>query len=210
MLVTSIWTWVDAFGVDLLFGQPRILQLESGVAEAVTKREQRRDIVEQIAAARRRLVVVENGQVADGAREADGELAAGIGVAEEDVGDGVAGLLAEVPALEDDRHVRDEVVDRERTPVEEESDDRLAERGHGFDQLILAADQVEAGAVAHVLQVPGFARGLLVAADGEHDDVGLLRHFDSFGDLSAIFCGIAGDDFVLIPGPPMVILQPSL
>ena len=111
----------------------------------------------------------------------------------------MAGLLAEVEALEYDRHVREEVVDRERAAVEEEGDDGLAERGQGFDQLILTADEVEAGAVAHVLQVPGFARGLLVAAERKNDDVGLLRDFDSFFDLTAIFCRIGRDYGVLIP-----------
>src|ERR1022692_4847078 len=47
---------------------------------------------------------------------------------------------------------------------------------------------------------PGFARGLLVAADGEHDHIGPFRHFDGFGNLAAIFGGIAGDHFILHPG----------
>ena len=56
----------------------------------------------------------------------------------------------------------------------------------GFNELILTADEIEAGAVAHVLQVPCLAGGLLVAADGEDDDVGLLGDFDGFGDLAAV------------------------
>ncbi len=85
-----------------------------------------------------------------------------------------------------------DVIDGKRAAVEEENDDRLACRDHGLDQLFLPADEIEAGTVAHVVQAPGFARGLLISADGKHDDVGLARHFDGFGNLLAVFDGIAG------------------
>ncbi len=52
-----------------------------------------------------------------------------------------------------------------------------------FDQFFLASDQVEAGAIAHVIQSPCLARGLLVAADRQHDDIRLLRHAHGFGNL---------------------------
>ncbi len=86
-----------------------------------------------------------------------------------------------------------------RAAVEEESDHRFAGGEHGGDEFTLPADQIEIGAVAHVLERPRFARGLFVATDGEHDDVGLLRDFDGFGNLSAVFGRIAGNDFVLLP-----------
>ncbi len=44
-----------------------------------------------------------------------------------------------------------------------------------FTEFFLLANQIEAGSVAHVLKRPCLARGLLVAADGQHDDVSLLR-----------------------------------
>ena len=77
--------------------------------------------------------------------------------------------------------------------------DRLAQRDHGLDQFFLAADEVKAGAVAHVLQRPGLARGLLVAADGQHNHVGLLRDFNSLGNLLAVFFRIARDHLILVP-----------
>ncbi len=47
---------------------------------------------------------------------------------------------------------------------------------------------------------PGLARGLLVAADGEHDHVGAPGHLDRLRDLLAICAGIARGDLVLSPG----------
>ena len=79
-------------------------------------------------------------------------------------------------------------------PLKRNATTGLPRVGDRFDQLVLPADEVEAGAVAHVLQVPGFARSLLVAADGQDDDVGLLRDFDGLGDLPAVFFGIARDN----------------
>src|SRR6185436_8446183 len=67
------------------------------------------------------------------------------------------------------------------------------------DELLLPADQVEARAIAHVLEVPRFARRLLVTADRQHDHVRLLRDLDSLGDLSAVFIGIARQDFIVVP-----------
>src|SRR6185312_15926943 len=37
------------------------------------------------------------------------------------------------------------------------------------------------------------------ATDGEDDDVGVFRDLYCFGDLRAIFGGIAGHDFILLP-----------
>ena len=84
----------------------------------------------------------------------DRQLAAGVVIAEQNVGNGAAGLLAEVPALENHRHVLADVIDGKRPAVEEEHDHRLAERDHRLDQFFLAANEVEAGAVAHVIQIP--------------------------------------------------------
>src|SRR5208283_84138 len=68
-----------------------------------------------------------------------------------------------------------------------------------LDEFLLAADEVEAGTVAHVLLRPGLARGLLVAADSQHDYVSLPGDFNSFGDLLAVLFRIACDHFILIP-----------
>ena len=77
---------------------------EARVAQAEAEGIERRDVVEEIAAARRGLVVVEGRQMANRARNGDGQLAAGVDVAEERVGNRAAGLLAHVPALEDRRN----------------------------------------------------------------------------------------------------------
>ena len=111
----------------------------------------------------------------------------------------MSGFLSQVPALEDHRHVLADVVDREWASVEQEHDHRLPCRQHRFDQFFLAADQIKTRSVAHVGQRPGFAGSLFVAADGEHDHVGLFRNFDRFGNLLAIFFGIAGDYRVFSP-----------
>ena len=63
--------------------QPRRAERELRVAQAEAEREERRDVVEQVAAAGRRLVVVERRQVTDRARNRDRQLAAGIDVAEQ-------------------------------------------------------------------------------------------------------------------------------
>ena len=53
-------------------------------------------------------------------------------------------FLAEIPALENRRHVLADVVDREWAAVEQQHDDRLAGRDHRLDQFLLPADQIEA------------------------------------------------------------------
>jgi len=40
-----------------------------------------------------------------------------------------------------------------------------------------------------VVQVPSLARGLLIAADGQHHHVGFPRDFDGFRDQPAVFAG---------------------
>ena len=84
-------------------------------------------------------------------------------------------------------------------PLKTKRHDRLAQRDHRLHQLFLPADQVQAGAVAHVVERPGLARGLLVAADGQHDDVGIPGDFDRLGDLPAILFRIAGHHRIDIP-----------
>ena len=46
---------------------------------------------------------------------------------------------------------------------------------------------------------PGFARGLFVAAEREEDDVGFRGDFGGFVDAFGIERGIAEDDFVGVP-----------
>ena len=72
---------------------------EGGVAEAVAEVEE--GIVEVTVGAALHAVVLVVGQLVGGAVEGDGELAAGVDIAEEDVGNGGATFLTGVPGLED-------------------------------------------------------------------------------------------------------------
>src|SRR5690349_1920915 len=99
------------------------------------------------------------------ARHRDGQLPAWIEIPKQHLSHGATRFLSEVPAFEDDGHVLSNIVDRERAPVEKKRNDRLARRHHGFDEVFLPANQVEAGAVAHMLPRPGFTRSLFIAAD---------------------------------------------
>jgi hypothetical protein len=131
--------------------------------------------------------------------ETNWQLAARIAVAEQDIRNRAASLLAEIPALEDRRDILVDVVDGKWPAVEQKNDHWLAQRHHGFDKLFLPPDQVEAGAIAHVVQSPRFARSLLVAANRQHDHVSAFGDLHGFRDLFAVVLGIAGYNFVLVP-----------
>src|SRR5262249_13029208 len=107
-----------AVASDALFGEPEIGERKSGIAQSEAERIERCHVVEQVAAAGRRLVVVDGGEVSGGPGDGHRKLAPGIEVAEKDVGNCVAGLLAKVPALEDRGYVLAEIVDRQGTAVE--------------------------------------------------------------------------------------------
>ena len=94
-----------------------------------------------------------------------------------------------------------DIVDRERSPVKQENDDRLAQRDHRFHQLFLTPNQVQAGAIAHVIQHPSLARSLLVSTDRQHDHVGFLGHAHRFGNLFTVLHRIARHHFILVPRP---------
>jgi hypothetical protein len=101
------------------------------VGEAETEGVERRDLVEQIAAPAGGLVVVEDRQLAHRAGDRHRQLAARIGPAEQDVGDGVSGLLAQVPALDQGVGAGGQIVDRQRPAVEQQHDGRLAQGEDG-------------------------------------------------------------------------------
>ena len=93
-----------------------------------------------------RLVVVVDRHLADVAREGHRQLAAGVDLAEEHVGDPVARLDAAEPGLEDRRRSGVDLDQRQRAPVEQHDRERLAGRLDRVDQLLLLAGQVEVGA----------------------------------------------------------------
>jgi hypothetical protein len=80
--------------------------------------------------------------------EGDGQLAAGSDVAEEDTGRCGATFFAEVEALQDCGNVFGNGIDGERAAVDEENDDGLAGGLHGFDEIVLRAEEVERVAIA--------------------------------------------------------------
>ena len=57
-------------------------------------------------------------------------------------------------------------------------------------KLILPTNQIETGAVAHVIEAPRFAGCLLVTPDGENDDIGLFRNFYGLFDKSTVIGGV--------------------
>ena len=66
-------------------------------------------------------------------------------------------------------------------------------------EFVLAADQIQGRAIAHVIQVPGLARRLFVVANRQHDHVGLPGNLDRLFDLAAVFVRVAGDHFIDMP-----------
>src|SRR3546814_3623805 len=99
---------------------------------------------------RARLVIVEDRELTDVARDGDGQLAAGIDAPEQRVGDGIALLLAGVPCFEDrvgpcgNRRIA------RRAAVHQHRDDRLAERLERLEQVELLSAEIERSAVAEV------------------------------------------------------------
>src|SRR5689334_2480345 len=136
----------------------------------------------------------------NGARDRDRQLAAGINVAKKSFGYAGAAFLPEIPALEYHRHLFHWIPESERPSVEDDRDDRLAEPGKRVDQFVLLPDEIQVRAVAEMVQHPGFARSLLVAADSQNDYVRAFCDLDRFDDALAIFDGITGQHFVLYPG----------
>src|SRR5262249_22219985 len=148
---------------------------------------------------RRRLVVVVRRDVADGAREADRQFAAGIHLAEDDVGNGASAVLTEIPELEDRRRLLDEMSDRGRPAAGEQRDDWVAGGGDRVDQLILTADEIQRRPIAEMIERPGFARGLLVVADREQHHVRLRGDGGGFADRESIGLRVAWRYVVCAP-----------
>ena len=109
-------------------------------------------------------------------------------------------LLPEIPAFENRRHFLGEMHDRKRPAVEQQRDDRLSRGDHRVDELVLAAEQLEARAVAHV--AAGSTLRATSARCRRSPARSRRRCFATshrFGDLPAILVGIARDDFVGVP-----------
>src|SRR3546814_11628176 len=97
----TLFPYTTLFRSDRRLRQDRRAEVELRVAEPEAEGPERGRFVEQIAAMRARLVIVEDRELTDVAREGDGQLAAGIDAPEQRVGDGIALLHAGVPCFED-------------------------------------------------------------------------------------------------------------
>jgi hypothetical protein len=150
--------------------------------QAVAERVQRRGRTVDVAAARRRLAVVEDRQLADAARDRHRQLAARVGAAEQQVGHGEAGLLAHVPAFDQRVGFFRQQVDGQRTAVQQQHHGRLAEREDGARQVVLLAQQVQAVRSPRWLSAQASRAGLLVVAQDHDDGVGRLGRFHRLGD----------------------------
>lgn len=56
-------------------------------------------------------------------------------------------------------------------------DRRFADGENGLGEIVLVAEQVQIIAVARMIGLPCFARGLLISAEGQDDEIGCLREF---------------------------------
>ena len=100
------------------------------------------DVLGRVSVARRRpprvQVVVIEGHLADDAREGHGQFAAGVDVAEQDVGDRVPPLSPGEPGLEDRGYVLRDPADGERSAVDQYDDGRRPRGVDRLDQLLPA------------------------------------------------------------------------
>ena len=117
----------------------------------------------------------------------------GLTLPNSDVGDGVAGLDAREPGLEDRRRVVGDVLERQRAAVEEHDRDRLA-RSRRSPRSAPPACPGRSSVAARV----GLAAHLARLAEGEHDLVGRPRRGDRVGEAgvgpqpSGSVCGELG------------------
>ena len=163
-------------GANLRGRQSRLGNLEAGVAEPVPEREQRRRVIEQVAAAGAGLVVVEQRNLPGVSHHADRQLGARVDLAEQRLGDHGAAFLARVPALDNGVGFCHDVGPARRTAVDRADHQRLAERRQRIDQSVLLADDVEVVAVAEMVRGKPLTAGLLGVADGQDDGIGGLCH----------------------------------
>ena len=159
---------------DLRGLDAQVVEAKCRVAQPVAEGKERLARAEGVGAVGRRLVIVEVGQIANRVRERDGQFSAGIHIAEQNVGRGGAAFLAEIPAFKNRRNVLGDVVDGERTAVDQKHDRWRAGFDDGFDQIVLRAEKFEGIAIAQMLLRPGFAVGGFVFADDQNGDVGFL------------------------------------
>eukprot|EP01022_Parablepharisma_sp_SALTPOND_P020757 TRINITY_DN385_c0_g5_i2.p1 TRINITY_DN385_c0_g5~~TRINITY_DN385_c0_g5_i2.p1 ORF type:complete len:1301 (+),score=540.87 TRINITY_DN385_c0_g5_i2:9683-13585(+) len=180
-------------GLDLAIGlharlrQAHLGELEVGIAQAIAEGIQRtiglvevlRGVVARLAfgkgTSHARMVVVA-GDLAHRTREGQRQLARGIDVAEEDIGNRIAAFGAGVPGLQDSRGVLARPVQVQRTAIHQHQYQRLAGRLQGLEQGHLALGQGQAGAAG------GLVRHAARLAHGSHHHVRITRCCECFID----------------------------
>ena len=120
---------------------------EGRVAQAESEGEERLAVAVDVFVHARRISVVIVGELADGLRKGDGEMPAGVIVAEERLRNGLAAELARVPRFKNCGNVLLRPVDGERAAVLDHKDDGLSGGDDGLKQLLLIAGKAQIGAV---------------------------------------------------------------
>jgi len=173
---------------DLLGGDLEVVVLEGGVGEAVAEGEEGKDFASVVVAVADEdpLGVVDlavcAGEVAEGGvvlqtlGKGVGELARGVGVAEEDVGDCVAPFLTGVPGFEESGDGFEPGRHSQGGAVDEDYDGVGVGGGHGGDECGLVAGKVDIEAVV-------VAPFVLIGEAGEDQgDVGVGGDAGGVGD----------------------------
>ena len=114
-------------------------------------------------------------------RKADRQTRRRVVRAEQHIGDGVAGLAAQPPGVENRLRMLGSPVEDQRPAGIDQHDDRLAGGMQGLDQIFLHAGQTDPGAAL------GLAAHAGAFANADHHDIGLQRHGYRFLEAVAPF-----------------------
>ena len=170
----------DAFaagGRDFRPVDPQVRQLEGGVRQAEPERPQRPARAVDVVALRTRaaagwVVAIRDRDLSDMVRDRDGQLAARVLVADEDVDDGGWSPVAWDPGEQDRRAMAGGPVQGKRPAADDDQHDRRSRRDDGLQELLLPAEEPELAAIAEfagrrVVRQPGSF------ADHDDRDVGI-------------------------------------
>ena len=135
-------------------------------------------------------MVVEDRKLPGRARDGDGQPAAGVHVAQQHVGHGVARFLTQIPAVGDGGHRAVDVHEAEWAAAEQQYDHGLAGFAHGIHQLVLHGAQLEARVVP-VVADPRLMHHPGSGAERQHHHVSLACDIDRLTD-QALAGGVVG------------------
>ena len=90
-------------------------------------------------------------------------------------------------------------------PLMRQHDDRLPGRDHGFDELLLGADQVERVAVAEMFFRPRLTVRALVLAHHNDGDVGLSRGIRGGANAGGLRCRVGDINCIFVPRRPALL-----